>query len=257
VLEKLYYYYYKPELLYHQEAYISWLKDLVCKIKKTDPARPVTVDVEVGENLVSITNLLHSRIPEIDSYGLVLNEKSTGIENISRLKVPYFYSKAEAVSYLNLPSNNAGAFIADWQDQNIKNVVTFDGLKDSKGRDKFSLYQLGLRWAGTSSSENLPGIKILRPAQTILPDIKLTYHALVELNDQWTLADSVHRGLTFEWQLVKTDTFGNAVSVEELGTGKKITLNVPQDPSLYKLNLTAVKNKVVTATQSALNIPLK
>ncbi len=257
VLEKLYYYYYKPELLYHQEAYISWLRDLVCKIKKTDPARPVTVDVEVGDNLASITNLLHRRIPEIDSYGLVLNKKSTGIENISRLKVPYFFSKADAAVYLNLPSNDSGAFMADWQDQNSKNVVTFDGLKDSKGRDKSSMYQIRQHWTGLSSSENLPKIKILLPAATTLPDISLTYHALVEQDDQWKLADSVRGGLTFEWQLVKTDTFGNAVSMKELCAGEKITLKVPEDPSLYKLNLTVVKNNVVTATQSALNIPLE
>ena len=66
VLQKLYYFYYKPELLYHQEAYISWLRNLVLEIKKADPTRPVTIDVEVGDNLLAVTDLLHSRIPEID-----------------------------------------------------------------------------------------------------------------------------------------------------------------------------------------------
>ena len=51
VFQKLSLYYYKPELLYQQDAYMLWVKNLVAAIKKADPDRSVTVDVEVSENL--------------------------------------------------------------------------------------------------------------------------------------------------------------------------------------------------------------
>jgi cellulose synthase/poly-beta-1,6-N-acetylglucosamine synthase-like glycosyltransferase len=257
VMEKLSYFYYKPELLYHQQAYMAWLKTLVLEIKKADPSRSVTADVEVGENLITVTNLLHRYIPEIDSYGLVLNEKSTAIENISRLKVPYFFSKAEASTWLSLPANNAGTFMADWQDQETKNLVTFDGLKDKSGRDKFSLCQLRQRWTGQTSPGDMPGIKILRPATTILPNIDLTYHALVEENNEWQLADSARADLKFHWYLVKTDNFGNNIFMKDIGKGKDITFSVADDPSAYRLYLTAARGKVITTSLSTLNTPLE
>lgn len=258
VLQKLYYYYYKPELLYHQEAYIAWLRKLVLEIKKADPARPVTIDAEVDDNLIAVTNLLHIRIPEIDSYGLILNEKSTGVKNIARLKVPYFFSKADAGAYLNLPATNAGAFMADWQDQDEKNVVTFDGLKDNKGRYKFSFCQLRHRWAGWPSTAAMPKIKILRPAIPVLPDIDLTYYALAEKNNEWLLADSARTNLTFRWYLVKDDIFGNGVFMKEIGEGKNITFRVHDNPSAYRLYLTAAgKENITTGTLATLNTPLE
>lgn len=256
VLQKLYYLYYKPELLYHQEAYILWLRSLVLEIKKADPSRPVTIDVEVGEHLLAVTNLLHARIPEINCYGLVLNEKSLEIENINKLRVPYFFSRADASTYLSLPVNNAGAFISDWQDQQRKNFVTFNGLKDNLGRDKYSLYQLRQRWTGTPSPDVLPRIKILRPATTIVPNIDLTFHALVEKNDEWQLVDSARAHLKFHWYLIKTDNFGNGISTKDIGKGKSITFRVTDDPSAYKLYLTAIRGNVITTTLSTLNTPL-
>jgi cellulose synthase (UDP-forming) len=257
VLQKLYYFYYKPQLLYHQEAYISWLRNLVIEIKKADPSRPVTIDAEVGDNLTVVTSLLHTRIPEIDSYGLVLKENSTGIENISRLKVPYFFSKADARAWLNLPVNNAGTFIADWQDQQIKNLVTFDGLKDTWGRNKFSYYQLRERWKGIRSPLTMPKIKILRPATTLLPGIDLTFNALVEKNDEWQSVDSARAHLKFEWYLIKTDSFENNISMKHLGRGKDITFQVPDDPSYYRLYLTAAREDVITTALATLNTPIE
>lgn len=257
VLQKFYLYYYKPDLLYHQEAYISWLRKLVQAIKKADPKRTVSIDIDVEDNMVEITDMLHNRIPEIDSYGLVLSEKSTGIENISLLKVPYFFSKADAVAWLNLPANNAGAFIADWQDQETKNLVTFDGLKDNQGRDKFSLYQVRQRWTGKAFPEVMPKVKILRPATTVLPNVDLTYYALVEKNDEWQLVDSARAHLKFHWYLVKTDGFGNGLYMKHVGGGKSITFQVSDDPSAYRLYLTAARENVITTSLSTLNTPLE
>ena len=37
---------------------------------------------------------------------------------------------------------NTGFFIADWQDQERSNLVTFDGLKDNWGRNKVTFINL-------------------------------------------------------------------------------------------------------------------
>jgi hypothetical protein len=199
---------------------------------------------------------LHRRIPEIDAFGLVLNEESTDIPNIAHLKRPYFFSKAEAGAYLGLPVTNVGAFIADWQDQQTKTLVTFDGLKDHMGRDKYGLRKLSERWTGHLTAAGLPNIKILRPATTVLPDVALTYHALVEHNNDWHLADEASSTIKFKWDLVKTDRFDNALYKKHLGIGNSMTLKVPDDPSSYKVCLTAIKGDVVTTTLSTLHTPL-
>jgi len=257
-LQKLYYFYYKPELLYHQEAYLSWLKKLVLEIKKADPTRPVTIEVEVGDNMIAATDLIHSRIPEINSFGLILDEKSKEAESISRLKVPYFFSNVAAVAYLHIPSNNTGAFITDWQDQVTKQMVTLNGLKDKLGRNKFTLYQLRQRWLGDTPPSVVPEVKILRPATTIRPNASLSFSAIVAQNDEWQVAETARAHLKFEWYLIKTDRFGNGISMKDIGQGKHVTFKAPEEPDTYKLYMVASNSdNIVTTAISTLNTPLQ
>ena len=256
VLQQLSLYYYKHELFYKQESYMSWLRKLIQDIKIADPKRPVTVDVEVSSGLPDITNMLQSYIPEIDSYALILNEKSTGVDKISQLHVPYFFSKATVEEYLSLPSNTAGVFIADWQDPEINGLVSFDGLKDYQGRSKYSLFQIGNKWSGMKMPPALPKIKILKPAAGTFANVYLTYHALIYTHDQWELAENFQSGLQFEWYLIKTDNFGNGLLMKKIGTGPNITFAIPENPSNYKLYMIGVKGNVETTAQSKLNTPL-
>ncbi|HYK77914.1 MAG TPA: glycosyltransferase family 2 protein [Daejeonella sp.] len=256
VLQKLELYYSKPNLLYQQSDYISWLRDLILEIKLADPKRMVTVEVEVAENLPELTELLNSRIPEIDSYGLILHEKSVGIEKIRKLQVPYFYSKVNPDRYIHdIPVNHTGVFIAEWQDQEVKNYVAFDGVKDLKRRNKQTYYHLRQSWIGAPAPINLPQVRILRPAATTFTNAKLKYNALVYLNDQWKIANESN-GLEFEWYLVKTDKFGNGIYMENLGTGPNITIKIPNNPATYKLYLTTSNGKDATIVKADLNLPL-
>jgi hypothetical protein len=248
--------YYKPELIYYQYAYANWLKNLIRKIKLEDPNRPITVDIEVTSRLLEMVSFLKDQIPGIDIFGLVVNERSFINVDYKQLKVPYFFSKIPAVKYLNQSVKNKGVFIADWQDQEKSDLVSFDGLKDNWGRNKVPFYQIKNRFKNLSPPNLLPKIKILRPANTIYGDQRYTYHALLEYNNQWKLANSIKTGLKYDWYLVKTDPLGNGISMRYIATGPSLSFPVPNKPWEYQLYLNASKGKDVTTTQSILNTPL-
>ncbi|MBC7912915.1 MAG: cellulose synthase, partial [Pyrinomonadaceae bacterium] len=255
-LQKFDDYYFKPELIYYQYAYAEWLKKLIRKIKQEDPGRPVSVDLEVTDRLPGIVSFLKYQVPEIDIFGLVINDRSPTTINYKQLGVSYFLSKIEAVTYLNRPLQNEGFFIADWQDQEKRDLVSFDGLKDNWGRNKISLYRLRNRFKNLSSPDLLPRVKILRPAVTIGANSRNTYHALVEDKNEWKLAESIQNGLKYDWYLVKTDPFGNGVSMKHVGSGASLLLRTPYQPWEYQLYLNGSRGNNATTTQSILNIPL-
>lgn len=255
-LQKLADYYYKPELFYHQQDYLLWLRQLVKDIKAADPQRMVTVDVLVSPMLEETVGILHTHVPEIDSYGLILPENASGKDQIKNLKVPYFFSNANVQAYLRLKENNNGVFVDNWQDMQAATTVTFNGLKDVWGRNKPALYQLSKHWHGNVANNSLPAIKILRPALTTNEESSLPYHALVYLNNNWHMAGFLNTGLNFEWYLVKTNADGNAISMEKLGTGPDINVTIPKNAALYRLYLIGSKGENITTTLSILNIPL-
>ena len=141
----------KPTLLYHQYAYANWLKTLVRKIKLQDPGRPVTVDVEVKERLTENLSFLKNLVPEIDVFGFIANGNSKESINYQQLGLPYFFSKIQAPDYLDQNIQTEGFFIADWQDQERSDLVSFEGLKDNWGRKKVTFYQLKDRLNKNSS----------------------------------------------------------------------------------------------------------
>lgn len=255
-LQKLDAYYYKPELLTEQQYYLVWLRQLIKEIKQADPQRMVTVDILVSPTLVETASLLHNQIPEINSFGLVLTNDTSGRTQITTLKEPYFYSNAKAQAYLHFQPSSNGVFIDGWQDTQTASEITFNGLKDIWGRNKPELYQISKFWHGTIEKNDLPEIKILRPAQTTYAGSSLPYHALIYLNNNWHFAKSFNTGLNFEWYLVKTDGREKAISMKEVGKGPDINILIPTDMSLYRLYVIASKGQNISTTESILNIPL-
>jgi cellulose synthase (UDP-forming) len=255
-IQQLAYGYYTPELYYQEKAYLQWLKTLVKGIKKADPTRPVTVDVLVSPTVDVYTRMIHDAVPEIDSYGLILPEKPIGLELINKLSVPHFYSNANVKNYLGRAKDNAGAFINNWQDVHTASLITFDGVKDIWGHNKPQLYQISKLWDGKMPVNNLPPVKILRPSFTTKPGSELIYNALIYNRGKWNLAGGIQSGITFKWYLVGYDGGGTALGMRELGTGTKIKLTIPENPSYYALYLVGQKGENVVTTQSILNTPL-
>lgn len=248
--------YYKPELLYQQQAYFRWLRNLIQKIKKIDSKRIVTVDVAVTSNIAETLNMIKNQVPEIDCFGLILSDKADFRKHISKISLPYFFSQANVKAYLKLSEHKVGVIIENWQDQQSAYSTTFNGLKDEKGRNKESLFQLSELWHGKIKKNDLPPVKILRPALTTVANTVLPYYALVYKNEHWHLAEYFKTGLSFEWYLVETDENGVAISQQLLGNGAYINVKIPENVSRYRLYLIASQGENIRTSQSILNIPL-
>jgi cellulose synthase (UDP-forming) len=248
--------YHKPDLFYAKQVYISWLKALINKIKMADPTRPVSVDIAIDDSLHENVNLMSKQVPEIDCYGLVSNnDQAHSVSAVKALKVPYFFSKITAAAYLDQMGIQTGTFVANWQDEKSSGYVTFDGLKDDSGLNKFEFYRLANRWKGSPLPQALPAIKILLPATTITANMPATFHAVIYVNNQWAFGDA-QQNISFKWELIKHDEYGNPLQVKTLGEGSSMTLRVPENPQRYKINLYATRGSQVKLVQSKLNIPL-
>ncbi|MFA4868861.1 MAG: glycosyltransferase family 2 protein [Pedobacter sp.] len=256
VFQKLDIYYYKPELLYQQDAYLAWLRNLVLSIKEIDPKRPVTVDVELSNNTAQTIDRIKRLIPEIDAYGIVVNQNTSSFKVAEDITVPYFYSDIEVPTYNKLQDNKAGSFISNFYDEQKIDQVTDNGIKDYKGREKLSFSQLFHLWNHGPAPAKPPHIKILKPALGTFKGSKLEYHALIKTGQNWNIAIEGQNNMKFEWNLVKVDRFEKPISMEKLSNGTKITLSIPENPSDYRLYLYVSKGKqVLNIVKSKLNTP--
>jgi hypothetical protein len=112
------------------------------------------------------------------------------------------------------------------------------------------------RWGHRRSQEPLSPVRILRPAALTSADNRLTYQAIID-QQQWKLASTVSiPDIKFEWYLVRTDEWGNPVTMERTGSGPALQLTIPQKPAQYRLYLIAVRGTEVATAYSQLNIPL-
>ncbi|AYB33895.1 glycosyltransferase [Chryseolinea soli] len=247
----------KPELFFHQSAYMHWLNNLVHSIKKIDPYRPVTLDLPFSETIKHDLTLLQANVHGVDAFGVVIREEDTGIDILKNIDGPLFLSAAPVSALRQLESRFNGGYIAEWQDLQERNIVTLDGLVDHWGRPKPEYFQLRQLWAPTGARPEADTlqIKILRPAIATIPTQQLTYHAIIKAGTIWKTPDATTPALNFEWYLLKLDAFGNGVYLEKLGTGPQITLEIPEDPLTYRLYLIGEKDGEVYTAIGTLNTP--
>ncbi|WP_316837896.1 glycosyltransferase family 2 protein [Pedobacter nutrimenti] len=249
-------YYQKKQVNQARSSYLKWLKDLVHEIKLADQSRTVTIDILASADLTETMNLIHREIPELNAFGLVIKNKGA-LKNISAsLKMPYFISSADPKVFGDASFPPASIFYANWQDQQSASTVTFDGLKDIWGGNKSSLSRISAGWNGKISPYKLPPVKILRPALTTTTGALLSYRALVYLNDQWNLAGPGTADLQFEWYLVKTDAWGDAVAVNAIGNGPAVQVTIPPRQERYRIYLVARKGENSADDYTTLNTPL-
>ena len=246
----------QPVSLYRQQAYITWLKKLLIRIKRVDPHRPVTMDVSLNRRLVATIRQLQRQLPEVDAFGLIINGDTAGIGQLKELKAPCFISQVPVPRYLQLPAGISAVFIDAWQDAGESGRLAFNGIVDHWGRYKPAYYQLGARWERPTGTALLPEVQILRPAALTKPGNELTYHALLRRQQQWTLAAD-RKDIRFEWRLVRTGYRGQPATMEEIGTGPSIKLSIPEDPAACRLYLLATRGKEVSTALVPLQIAVR
>ncbi|WP_346237200.1 glycosyltransferase family 2 protein [Niabella insulamsoli] len=248
----------KPFLLYQQAAYLSWLSQLISQIKSLDAQRPVSCDLPVNDDLLSIAPLFFTEVPQLDYLGLICDARSP-VAAVHQLQVPFYFSKIDPQLYLQNADafKTTGAFMADWQNQHQWNYLTFDGLKDFNGNAKNELAGLAARWGHIPSSQHpLPRVKILQPAAVAFSGETLKYNALI-FKDTWQLAKNINSGLAFEWFLVKNDSYGNPLSMAPAGSGPEISIKIPSNAKRYSLYLQGTRAGRATTWKTGLGMPLK
>lgn len=247
--------FHKPDYLYQQKAYTAWLKRLVADIRTEDPSRPVTIDLEADADMMELTQYLHDEIPQAAAFGLAPRDANSLVK-IAAVPVPHFISAVSVPDYEKIKKDAGGVFITSWQDQGSAGDLSFDGLLDHEGRYKPGFYLLQQLWREAVKPEKLPVVNILRPAETARESSRLVYRAVVLQGENWKLAAGVKSPLRYEWHLVRTDRKGEAVMMKRLGEGPEITLDVPFNPSAYRLYLTAAQGHSVATAAVTLNTPL-
>lgn len=245
----------KPVLLYQQGAYEQWLSRLAEKIRTIDPDRPLTVDVKLTGHMDATLARLRSLLPRVDAFGLVAGKDTTGLSQLAGIQEPFYISEISAWQYLNATKANLPVFIRDWQDQERRDYISFDGLIDHWGRYKKAYYTLRNGWSKPAEGHSLPALKILRPAKTTFAGTRLRYYVLTEQDGEWRFP-AAETDLRFEWHLIKTDLAGNAIYMRSAGSGSSIDLAIPEQPELHRLYVQAIKGNDVIGVQSVLNLPL-
>jgi cellulose synthase/poly-beta-1,6-N-acetylglucosamine synthase-like glycosyltransferase len=248
----------KPELFFHQSAYMHWLNDVAQSIRKLDPVHPVTLDLPFSETIRHDLMLLQANVSSVDAFGVTIREEDNGIKILKDIDGPLFLSAVPVSAMTQLEERFHGGYITEWQDLQERNLVTLDGIVDHWGRPKPAYFQLSRLWeptADTSVTDTLQ-IKILRPSIATIPSHPLTYHAIIKDGTTWKTLGASDAPLNFEWYLIKTDGFDNPVYLRKLGNGASITLAIPDDPLTFRLYLIGEKDGKIHTAIATLNTPL-
>ena len=248
--------YFKPVANYQREAYLRWLKELIDDVRQEDPSRPVTIDIAATSSMPEAVEMIHSHVPRIAGFGLIINENDTSVSLIAKLRQPWFYGSVTAAFYQRLPPSAAGVYISNWKNNESADIVMLDGLLDSRDRRKPDYYLLAQKWTGAMATDSFPEIKILRPAAAIEKDVRLTYNAIIPSSKGWRIASAKVTDLIFEWYLVKKNALGTPISMTSVGTGSQVLVSIPPDPSQYELYLYASKGMNVKVIHAPLNTPV-
>jgi cellulose synthase/poly-beta-1,6-N-acetylglucosamine synthase-like glycosyltransferase len=248
----------KPAAIYEQAHLLQWLNELVSDIKSIDHRRPVTIDIDLTAHLQASVAMLRTSVPSVDAFGVVIGQDTTGMAQLNHMdQVPIFISGIfpQHLSLLRqLPL--MPVFIKEFQDQQTRDFITFDGVTDHWGRRKPGYYLVGSQWATAAPSAQLPSVKILRPAKTVFSHRELIYCALVNTGNGWRFPGPGEQHLRFEWHLVKTGENGEGIYLKNLGRGASIAVNIPDQPERFRIYLQVVDGKNVDGAQSTLNLPL-
>jgi cellulose synthase (UDP-forming) len=253
VLNKINAKYDKQVAICQEDAYLHWLDKLLADMKREDASRPISVELELCDDLPRLDQLIRAYVKNIDAYGIVRTNKT--IKNaeqvINGLQRPYYISETKD---LQLTGNRSGFVIKGWQDDIKKDHINLNGLKDFNGRNKLGYYKLKHDLLGTAIPA-MPEVRILKQAVATDETSEVSYFALIKKEGQWALADAKN-SFRFEWKLMKNDQFGNPAKITQTGKGNAVVIKIPANADTYKLYLLAIDGEKVSIVSTELNTPL-
>jgi len=97
--------------------------------------------------------------------------------------------------------------------------------------------------------------RILKPAVVLFEGETAPYHAMLEREGQWTIADT-SQGWSLDWYLIRLDKEAIKFRVRPLGQGNRIKVDIPEPHSNYRIMLTVSKGSSSLYCMDHLNTPL-
>ncbi|MDB5021972.1 MAG: cellulose synthase [Pedobacter sp.] len=253
VLSKIARRYDRQGAIYQEDAYLHWLDELVNAIVKEDGSRPVSIELELSDDLPRQELLVRSYVKNIMSYGLIRSNRSP--KNVKRvigeLKLPYHLADGWQIDGT---VNASGFFIGSWQDEIKGDHISLTGLRDFNGRNKLKYYELKHDLLGTPIP-SMPEIRILKQAVATDATSDVSYFALVEKAGKWVLPDARDH-IHFEWKLMMNDQHGHPIQITQTAESPSVVINIPRYPETYRLYLFGISGDKVVIVSTELNTPL-
>ena len=241
--------------------HVSWLKDLLAKIKSIDPDRPVIIDLDLNRYSSKNAMLLLTEVPHLDALSLKVTNYSYNREFFqfaSLANIPILIGDITVENLVTSPEAPKNYFLRNWQDQHESNLVSFDGLLDHKSRKKQS-YQTLENFAKKQPLDDLKEkVTILRPSVPLRKKKTYDYHALINPgnSEDWRYATNAEAQY-LEWTLVKCDQFGTPLALKPLGQGISKSIEIPENYENYFLVLQYIPDDIVYSTKASLNLPVQ
>ncbi|MDN3654620.1 glycosyltransferase [Ferruginibacter paludis] len=245
-----------PDYFFYRQRYTEWLSELCRQIRLTDSTRPIVMNLNWDENGRERFHYYEGQVPEINTYMLTAVAKyPAGLAE--PLEPGMTWGKVAPELWPLLPAIRQSGTLPAWQDLENTRYISLDGLLDMEGRKKQWYNTVASTWNNTPGKPSpIPEISILKPAKLAFEGNELIYQVIVKYNHQWKLYHNNVPGLSFEWNLVRTDQYGNTLFIKKAGEGPSLDFVIPREPQYYKLTLEAIMGDQVKVLSTTLNTPL-
>ncbi|THH41728.1 glycosyltransferase [Neolewinella litorea] len=250
----------QPNLHAQRIAYLNWLGGLIQDIKKLDDRHPVMISVLAAPGVERVIEDFHLLKGPADAVGLIVGSL-TSLERVRHLTEQYkgrlVVSDIGIEPLRNLRKSEESQYtvINNWQNEWRRTKLTFDGLLDFRARRTPTFTAVANYWNDDKAQDvEIPEIAVLPPA--LQPYVGGIYHYRAMVLDEkgWVPADSLAlEKYTFEWSLVKLDTFQNPIALKMLKEeGPVLKLAMPPNHLQYRVLLTATDGRYSRSAQSPL-----
>jgi cellulose synthase (UDP-forming) len=252
---KLGFYHNQPELNFERNAYLRWLADISFEIKKLDPSRSISIEIDSGPFCEENIKHILKQVPFIDAVGININPtqklpQQIDEDDLIKLRTDVFINSCPAQYAPYFKKLKIGFLLEAWQDEIFSTKVSFNGLKTLNGEKKQSFLMLT-----ESNNLALDQIRILPVAKPVIGGMHHRYQALIKTNGKWRALSDQDR-YTYHWKLVKYDYNEQPIALKELNGSHVLDLIVPYQAYHYKLHLDISIDELAISTTEELHPPL-
>ncbi|WP_053992569.1 glycosyltransferase [Mangrovimonas sp. TPBH4] len=237
------------EQFFQNKAYLNWLDELISEINTVDPDRPLSVTVTVNNEGLRSLEKLEQELRSDFMIGLhvVNSDYYAPMTNyLAENDMDFLISDIEVKSLMRLKPKETSVCLSEWQDRFEVNRVTFDGLVDRMGGFKKEYFDYVSYTSLNANSQKAPTVKVLKPYKILTPGYDFTYSAM-EYDDSlgWHVPDEGDHPSEFEWSLVKTNSKGDFLTINSVGSSQKVDIEMPRNYNDYRLLLTVKRGEIL------------